>query len=97
MTPGTPGTHLIRGCSLDSETGGLVLEYLTPATDVRSNGLVLNHALLIPPEDAYLALLEQVELVLQRTLSTALAMFADAAPIDLAPEGAPAFDNPEER
>ena len=92
-------THLIRGCQLDAGTGGLVIEYLTPAKDVRTNGMVLNHALLVPPEDAFTELLVEVELVLQRTLSAALELFEAAPELEAAAEdeGPSPYDNPEER
>lgn len=91
--------HIIRGCSLDSETGGLVFEYLTPAQDVRNNGMVVNHALLVPPEDHFLGLIEEVELTLQRCLTTALSLFEDADPLvpDEDLDGSSPYDNPEER
>ena len=91
--------HLIRGCSLDAETGGLVLEYLTPAADVRLNGMVLNHALLIPPEDPFIGLIEQVEATLQNVLVAALQQFSDALVMDppVDEDGPGPFDNPLER
>ncbi len=91
--------YLIRACSIDAETGGLVLEYLTPDSDVRNNGLVLNHALLVPPEDQFLGLIDQVETVLQEVLQEVLTRFAEAGPLDLPAEddGPSPYDNPEER
>jgi hypothetical protein len=95
----TPTVHIIRGCSTDPETGGLVVEYLTPTTDVRHNGMVINHALLIPPEDDFVHLIDTVEQTLQRVLTEALASFGQATPMDLPDEmeGPNPFDNPEER
>lgn len=94
-------THIVRGCSVDAETGGVVLEYLTPASDVRTNGLVVNHALLIPPEDQFAEIIDALEAALQAALTDALAMFEDAAALDvpsLVDDDAPSpYDNPEER
>lgn len=90
--------HIVRACQLDAESGGLVLEYLTPETDVRSNGMVLNRALLVPPEDAHLPLIELVEATLQTVLEAALKGFEQATGDDPPEDDGPApFDNPEER
>lgn len=91
--------HIIRACSRDPESGGLVLEYLTPMQDIRNNGLVVNHALLIPPEDPLLPLIEQVETTLQVVLAEALRLYADAEPLDMPDEDGEAspYDHPEER
>lgn len=92
--------HLVRGCTIDPDTGGLILEFVTPSRDVSASGLVLNHALMIPPEDAFSELLDDVEAVLQRTLSAALDIFAGAPPLvadEPAEDETSPFDNPTER
>lgn len=93
--------HLIRGVSFDLDTGGAVIEYVTPADDVRENGLVRNHALLIPPTDQFdesiVTLLRAAETALQFCLDA----YGQAPPLDLTPEpdddSAGPYDNPNER
>lgn len=93
-------SHFIRGVSFDAESGGYVIEYLTPTTDVRANGLVLNHALLIPAHDDFADLLEELEEALQRVLSAALDLHADGPPLpelEREDDGPSPYDNPLER
>lgn len=92
-------THVIRGVSLHAESGGYVIEYLTPEQDIRSNGLVLNHALLIPGEDAFLGLLDELEAALQQVLTAGLALHADSPALEIpAEDDLPGpYDNPGER
>lgn len=93
--------HIIRGVSFDADSGGYVIEYLTPANDIRNTGLVLNHALLIPAEDPFIDLLEDLEASMQRALRRGLRAHADGDPIDIEPpeddETPSPYDNPEER
>ncbi len=90
---------IIRGCQLDAESGGIVIEYVTPADDVKANGMVLNHALLIPPLDRFLPLLDDIDMVLQRALTEALVEFETAGPVDVEEQlDVPSpYDNPDER
>ena len=96
----TSPQHIIRGCSFDENSGGFVIEYLTPASDIRDNGLVHNHALLIPAEDLFISLLEDLEASLQRALRGGLRLLQDSQPLEI-PEfddDSPSpYDNPEER
>lgn len=89
--------HIIRTLNRDPETGGFVFEFLTPSKDIRNNGLVINHALLLPPEDRYLPLIDEIEQALQQWLTTVLALFEDGEPevVDDGEENP--YDNPEER
>lgn len=91
--------HIIRGVSFDADSGGYVIEYLTPANDIRATGLVLNHALLVPAEDPFIDLLEDLEESIQRALRRGLKLHADSDPLQLAvddDEPSP-YDNPDER
>lgn len=96
----TSPQHIIRGATFDGDSGGFVIEYLTPASDIRANGLVHNHALLIPAEDPFIDLLEDLEASLQRALRGGLRLLADSQPMHIPEfdddEPAP-YDNPEER
>lgn len=91
--------HLIRGLSHDPDSGGYVIEFLTPTADIRASGLVLNHALLIPREDPFDELLDDLELALQLALEQGLALLAASDPAELTeePDDTSAFDNPLER
>lgn len=91
--------HIIRGISFDADSGGYVIEYLTPARDIRATGLVLNHALLIPAEDPFIDLLEDLESSVQRALNAGLALHADGEPLPLVedPDDSSPYDNPVER
>ena len=92
---------IIRSCSWN-EDGSMVIEYMTPALDVRANGLVINHAMLVPPTDEFDELVQAVEVLLQRTLREVLATFEATSPMALAQvnedEDEPSYyDNPAER
>lgn len=91
--------HIIRGVSFDADSGGYVIEFLTPANDIRATGLVLNHALLIPAEDPFIDLLEDLEVSMQRALRRGLALHSDAPPIPVpaADDDDSLYDNPTER
>lgn len=90
--------HLIRGTSFDAGTGGVVIEYLTPAEDVRANGLVINHALLIPAEPEFEVLLEELEEAAQRALSTALEQHGQSPALEETEDDGPSpYDNPADR
>lgn len=89
--------HIIRTLSRDAETGGLAFEFLTPAKDIRSNGLVINHALLIPPEDRHLAFIEEIEAAMQGWLTTALVLFEEGEPVFAEDSDENPYDNPDER
>lgn len=92
----TTPQHIIRGLSFDPDSGGFVIEFITPTADVRTNGLILNHALLIPAEDPFIDLLEDLEASLQRALRAGLRQFHDAPPAEVAveDEGPGPYDHP---
>lgn len=91
--------HFVRGLSFDPDSGGYVIEYLTPAVDVRSNGLVLNHALLIPAEEPFEDLLIDLVQALRSALDHGLALHQQASGLQLDEddsEDAPGpYDHPE--
>lgn len=93
--------HIVRGASFDADSGGFVIEYLTPTVDIRATGLVLNHALLIPAEDPFMGLLEELEQAIQEALRKGLALHAAANPLllpELDDDDEPRpYDNPEDR
>lgn len=89
----------IRGVSFDPESGGYVIEYLLPAVDIRRNGLVINHALLIPAEDPFEDLLIGLVEAMRKALLTGLELHAGAPQLeedDDADRPGP-YDNPLER
>lgn len=90
--------HVIRGVSFDPDSGGFVIEFLTPEADIRATGLVLNHALLIPAEEAFIDLLTELEESIQSALQRALQLHADGPAIEVEEQDEPGpYDNPLER
>lgn len=84
--------------------GSVSLQYTTPSVDVRQNGLIANHVLLIPDTDEYLDDLDLLRRQAERVLDGAIEDFKRAAPIDFDQlalgedddEPGP-YDNPAER
>ena len=91
----------LRSVVFSDDGESVVIEYLTPAEDVRKNGLVINHALLVPANDEFLPLIEELEKATQKALGEVLEAHAAAEPFILPPEEqreeASPWDNPLER
>lgn len=76
--------RIIRGISIQPD--GVMIEYLDVATDIRTNGLTLNHTCFIPFGDDYDDELEEVVEAAQRALSDALDDFDNLEPHDVKAE-----------
>jgi hypothetical protein len=94
--------HVVTGVAFEIQTGGLIVEYVTPEIDARANGLTRNHTIAIPADDEFDDLIGGLQRKAHSLLTTALASFEDSEPLqvgdDEIDDDAPApYDNPLER
>lgn len=82
--------RIIRGISVQPD--GVLIEYLNTATDIRKNGLTLNHTCFIPYGEDYEDELEGIIEAAQRALSDALEDFDSLEPHDVRAEITAAAD-----
>lgn len=93
--------RIIRALAFDEE-GNATVEYVSPLEDVRANGLILNHAVLVPAE-AYDDAIHDVRIAALALLDAALGDFAELPPVDGAAieeeddDVVGPYDNPQER
>jgi hypothetical protein len=73
--------RLIRSLTFQPD-GSVAVEYVTPATDVKANGLEINHVLLIPRDSDYDDELDAVMEAVNAMLEDAIEDLDTAAPFD---------------
>lgn len=92
-------SHLIQAVTFMAEN--VVIEFSSPAVDVRSNGLVLQHALSIPASEEYAERLDELVEVVQALLDQALSDHTVYPPavdaVDSDDDDVSPYDNPLER
>ena len=74
-----------RSITLDP-SGGLALEYTEPAQDIRTNGLVVNKIVFVPPGSDYDNEIEDVRVAVQALLADVEEDLTLVGPIELPSE-----------
>ncbi len=98
--------HVIRGIQFDDENGLVIFEFVTPDTDLRASGMVMNHVIAVPvtedPEDKLLAVAKAAHSALVFALEEFQASYAPPLPSEAVAEDEDddepgPYDNPNER
>lgn len=79
----TTPVRIVR--SISFVDGGLTLEYVTPADDIKANGVTVNHALMVPAGDDYDDEIDAVIEAVNALLEDVLEDLPVLAPMDFAP------------
>lgn len=92
----------VRGVTFTPD--GVFVEFMSLASDIRDNGLVMNHTLLIPDENTYHDAIDALITDVLTLLDAALTDFESSPPTDMSDElddegddGPGPYDNPLER
>lgn len=75
--------RVLRSIAFDEESDSVVIEFMTPALDVKLNGVCLNHSVLVPATEEFRVPLAELHAACQQTLTGALGAFDAADPVDL--------------